>query len=400
MIVHHTAIAYGGHGGWLFRSRCFPAFSVLLTAFNAINQTFFMGTFFFLSGYFTRQSISHRSRSMKEFVCSRMLRLGLPAILYTLLIEPTLEGLVQLLGTPTKSGFETSVFGNIYWSYWSQLRGIRGPVWYLAVVMVFDILSVVIFPGKFGNFLTRLSGARMNALVIPTLWAGNILASFAIRLIYPVDRVFGPLNLRPAFLPQYILAYTWGHASALHDDLFLFAPFPLMVGPLADLVWSLCFSFSGLGVLFGISVWSSTSERAAIEHVVGGFSVPALLYAIWNEASFALIGPSLMRAFANYANHPVRLNSWGCLGHGYFKVHVARYSYAAFLCHALVSLGVELVVEAFSACSNETKENGELLYVVAGPALMTMIVGVTNVLLSWVFGWALVQYVPGVGKVV
>jgi glucans biosynthesis protein C len=398
MIVHHTAIAYGGSGAWEFKSRCFPVVSPALTAFNAINQTFFMGLFFFLSGHFARRSIAQVSHNHRKFIRSRLLRLGLPAVLYTLIVEPALKAFVHLFDSSRTANVEWTYIGNIFWSYWRQLRGVRGPVWYLILTLVFDVLAGVIFRAKFTNLLATLPSLRRKASFIQIIWVANILVSFAVRLIYPISRTFTPLNLRLAFVPQYVLAYTWGHGSTLLNDRFIFAPLDAMAEPLTELFWSLCTSVMGLFTLFGISAHYSPSGIASFEQVLGGFNVPALLYAIWNEASFALIAPALMRVFAKYANHPIHMGSGPYLRKDTPRVLLARYSYAAYLSHVFVSLGVELAVEAVRECSSTQFTVGTA--VLDGPVVTTLCVGLTNVLFSYFMGYLVVEYVPGARQII
>ncbi len=111
-----------------------------------------------------------------------------------------------------------------------------------------------------------------------------------------------------------------------------------------------------------------------------------------------LIAPSLIHGFANYANHPVRSNIAGFLGRGTSKVHLASYSYAAFLSHAVMSLAVQVLVEAFSNCFAE--EYGSTVRALAEPSLMAMFAGAMSVLLSWLLRWTLIEYELGVGKIV
>jgi glucans biosynthesis protein C len=398
MIVHHIAIAYGGSGAWEFKSRCFPAFSLGLTAFNAINQTFFMGLFFYLSGRFARQSMAHVSRNNRKFILSRLLRLGLPSVLYTLILDPALKAFVHFFDPLRTTEAEWTHISDIFWNYWSQLRGVRGTVWYLSLTFIFDILAGVIFPTKFSNFLARLHILRRKASFIPLLWAANVLVSFSVRLIHPIYRTFTPLNLRLALLPQYILAYTWGHASTLLHDRFIFAPLGAAVQPLLELVWSLCASIIGLFALFGLSTRYSSSVLASFEQIMGGFNISALLYAIWNEVSFALVASAMIRVFAKHGNRPIYINVGAYLRRHSPRVLFARYSYAAFLSHALVSLGVEIAVEAASPCSS--KQPTTEVFTLGGPVPMTLCVGLTNVFLSCFVGYLLVEYVPGAGQIV
>jgi glucans biosynthesis protein C len=50
VIAHHTSIVYGGGGSWYFKSACFTSAPGLLRTFEAVNQSFFMGLFFWISG--------------------------------------------------------------------------------------------------------------------------------------------------------------------------------------------------------------------------------------------------------------------------------------------------------------------------------------------------------------
>jgi hypothetical protein len=67
VILHHTAIVYGGSGEWPVRSRCFPPESLTLITFNAIDQTFFMARkwhFCRSTSLPTLGDISRRSRTI------------------------------------------------------------------------------------------------------------------------------------------------------------------------------------------------------------------------------------------------------------------------------------------------------------------------------------------------
>ena len=52
VIAHHSAITHGGSGSWFYREvqDSGAPFSLLLTLCCAVNQAFFMGLFFLLSG--------------------------------------------------------------------------------------------------------------------------------------------------------------------------------------------------------------------------------------------------------------------------------------------------------------------------------------------------------------
>ena len=60
VIAHHTAITYGGSGGWFYREvhDGGAPLSLAFTLFCSINQAFFMGLFFLLAGYFSPPALA------------------------------------------------------------------------------------------------------------------------------------------------------------------------------------------------------------------------------------------------------------------------------------------------------------------------------------------------------
>ena len=61
VIYHHTAIPYGGVGGWIYKSEFHPTETSLpLMTFNVINQTYFMNSYFFLSEYFYSKALQRK----------------------------------------------------------------------------------------------------------------------------------------------------------------------------------------------------------------------------------------------------------------------------------------------------------------------------------------------------
>jgi peptidoglycan/LPS O-acetylase OafA/YrhL len=58
VVFHHTAITYGAPGGWYYRELplSLSLTGLLLILFVSVNQAYFMGFFFLLSGYFTPAS--------------------------------------------------------------------------------------------------------------------------------------------------------------------------------------------------------------------------------------------------------------------------------------------------------------------------------------------------------
>ena len=106
VVVFHLAVTYGAEGSWFYRERPVDLVSaVLLSAFVALNQAYFMGLFFFIAGYFVPGALDRKGTWV--FLRDRLIRLGIPLVLFCLLISPAIEGVMGMTeGWPgaTESG--------------------------------------------------------------------------------------------------------------------------------------------------------------------------------------------------------------------------------------------------------------------------------------------------------
>lgn len=356
VIYHHTAVAYGGIGGWFYRSKSNPeGSSPALVYFNAINQSYFMASFFFLSGLMSSRALKRKSRY--EFLRTKFIKLGIPVIVFTLFGGPA-----QIAISKLHKHEQLSL--DILTEYWGDLHGVRGPVWYTALLLIFDTVYTFI-PG-------------LASFYSPPFLAGMILdvaGNFGMRLLFPADETFVPLDLKLGYLVQYVASYLLGIRFAAFDSpsnqpLLSEAPKQLPLPKLTPviriilLVGCLTSSVSLIGLLH------SYPERYPFSSVFGGLNLAALSYAVLNETMGYLLGSAIFKLFAYI---PLLNRSWG---------NVGRYSYAAFLVHPIVCVGAELWTDDWSA-SGVTK---------------TALIGTISVLGSWAIGWALVR-VPEVNKV-
>ena len=105
VVLHHLAITYGHSGGWYYyEGQPDMVTSIVFTLFNAVNQAFFMGFFFMISGYFTPGSYDRKGGG--SFLKDRLLRLGIPLLFFIIIIDPLMA---YVLGI--------------------NIRGFQGPLW-------------------------------------------------------------------------------------------------------------------------------------------------------------------------------------------------------------------------------------------------------------------------------
>jgi fucose 4-O-acetylase-like acetyltransferase len=122
-------------GSWYWEVQHPDVFSfMVLTMHNCVVQSFSMGLFFFISGYFTAGSYARKGP--RRFLTDRLLRLGIPLLLYDWLINP-LASLPILLIQASSSA--KSVGGKAA-GYYSSFHIGTGPLWFVETVLIFSLI--------------------------------------------------------------------------------------------------------------------------------------------------------------------------------------------------------------------------------------------------------------------
>ena len=214
VISHHIADTYSNTGGWYYMEAQ-PQDSIstlLIVMFQAINQSFFMGLFFMVSAYFA--PLSFEKKGAAPFLKDRLLRLGVPLLIYFFALHPSLEYIVQRFTDATQTGYFNFMVTNI-----TRKPG-TGPLWFIMTLLIFEAAYIVI------RVVTPKSEGEKRARPLPTdiQIAGFILCigllTFLVRIWFPVSRRIFDLPL--AYFPLYISMYTlgvWANRFSWFDDL-------------------------------------------------------------------------------------------------------------------------------------------------------------------------------------
>lgn len=322
VIVFHTAITYGASGSWFYNelhpSPTLP--SLLLTVFVAVNQTYFMGFFFLLAGYFTPPSLERKG--YRRFLGDRFLRLGIPLLLFILVLGPVTVGLVEWAGG---DGF----WPTILW-LWHHRRIINGPLWFAQALLLF----VLAYCGLRVCFGAPLQAAERTPRVLPSgsRWLLAALsvgaAAWAIRLAVPVGKnVFG---LQLGYFAGYIFLFALGIAAWRYDWL-------------RQLEWRQARPWIAVMVLALIAlpvalIFGDTHRGSAGSGFTGGPNWQAAFYAFWEPfvawGAIAL----LLLLFRTYGNRPSPVWAW-----------LGRRAYAAYILHPPVLVAVALALRGWPA---------------------------------------------------
>ncbi|MBM3300851.1 MAG: acyltransferase family protein, partial [Deltaproteobacteria bacterium] len=85
VIAYHVGLAYGPGDWWYFQN---PDRSPMLRPFFTVNRAFFMSLFFMISGYFLPASYDRRGAG--DFLKDRLLRMGIPLVVFLLVVIPVI----------------------------------------------------------------------------------------------------------------------------------------------------------------------------------------------------------------------------------------------------------------------------------------------------------------------
>jgi hypothetical protein len=299
VVLHHTAITYGAIGGWYYKEVAPSAAlsSRLLVLFCTVNQAWFMGLFFLLAGYYTPPS--WRRHGAQGFVRARLIRLGIPLLVYFLLLSPLTIALAA-----TARGRQ---FTRVLLYLWTHGDFEPGPLWFVEALLIFSTFWLAWRAFTVPRERAFPSNA---ALLTAAVLTGGV--AFLLRLFWPVGVNVAFLQL--GYFASYVVLFVAGCAAA---DGRLLERIPAAQSKL----W-LRVAWVALPVLPVISILGARIGWLG-GRADGGLNVQAAVYAFWEpfvawgvilglltmfQRRFVVLSgiwPSLARrAFLIYIIHP------------------------------------------------------------------------------------------------
>lgn len=210
VLAHHSALTYGALPIWYWTEPSDSPSGIALMVLVIVNQFYFMGFFFMLSGLFAPGSVDRKGPG--AFVRDRLLRLGVPLVAFWLVARP----LLSLRDWPARSAE-----GESFLRFWFTVGDV-GPLWFAEVLLVMSLAYAAF------RALRARSAARSGAadIVAPTadaeprpvrfraiagLVAVLTVVTFLWRLVVPAGTYWESSGLpSPAYLPQYVTLFVVG----------------------------------------------------------------------------------------------------------------------------------------------------------------------------------------------
>jgi fucose 4-O-acetylase-like acetyltransferase len=309
VIAHHSAITYGASGSWFIKlapedGPSAPALTLLV----AVNQAFFMGFFFLISGYLTPSSYDRKGWS--AYVRDRVLRLGLPILVFGFGIGPMTVAIAETRGWD---------FVPRWLALMGEFRFVMGPMWFAYALLLFTLAYVL-----WRRFVAVRPGPKRPipdhaTWVLAALGVG--LAALIIRQFVPVGEEV--LNLQLGYFASYVFLFVVGCVAERYGWLE-------SVKRRHAMPWLIALAIA-IPLLPAALI---VGESFGATNFATGLSFPAVFYAFWEPvAAWGVIAGSLWYFQLRWGERDRR---WGFL---------SRQSYGAFILHPPVIVGAALLME-------------------------------------------------------
>jgi glucans biosynthesis protein C len=310
VIVVHASVTYGPVGGWFYYDRggTDALTGILLTWISTVSQAFFMGLMFFLAGYFIPSSLERKGGP--QFIADRLRRLGVPALLFILVIGP---GIVYSLY------WNNSSFLEYYGAYLlDPMRYESGPLWFAIALLLFTLVYVMLRE-RVPSIRTRAYGNRE----LLELGIGLALASFLVRLAFPIGSAIW--NMQVPFFFQYIVLFLLGIAAKRNGWLEM----------LTDRMGK---TWTRVAIVLALPAWpilmlAGGASGEDITTFMGGFHWQALALALWEQMFCVAASVMLLVWYRRKMNRMTRTR-------GFFS----RNSFAVYVMHAPILIAVTLLL--------------------------------------------------------
>ncbi len=297
----HACGACSNIGNWYYRISPGPrpAVEMVFAIWGAHLQAFFMGLLFFLAGYFADRSLVRRGP--KAFLAERALRLGVPTLIFMLIIYPfIMYGL-----NPWHNVLIP--FGKFYAHYLSSgyFLVCTGPLWFSFALLLFcfDLVVARMIRPVTTGYRAQYEGAprlKMTSLLGVGLALG--FASFLVRIWLPIGvAVFG---FAPCFFPQYVGVFCLGIAVSRRNALQALAGSPVAAQALRLGLVGGPISLGLVGLMVGLPT------SVGFYSFMGGVSLPGFAYALWEQLTGVCIGLGLMSWFSQHLNRETPFLRW------------------------------------------------------------------------------------------
>ncbi len=371
VILLHLAVTYSGLGMWYYNEDRAPEFFglVFFSLFQTFVQGFSMGMLFLVAGYFTPGALQRKG--LGRFVKDRWRRLGLPSLVYLLVVTPFICW-TELPSSQWRNG--ASSFLDYYKGYLMsagmKLLGV-GPMWFAVALLIFSIIYALLRAVRppASNTGPKQDNGSFGALAALILIV--TLGAFLLRLAFPLGTIFWGMQL--CYFSQYIILFIAGVLAYR-------TRFQERITSAVGRRWLIAGIVLGLPLLFVIkwmagvyhSPVNAAQMKSAYANVAGGVSWFSFSFALWESFVAVSMTVGLMALFRD------KLNNGGSLAR-----KLSDSSFAVYMFHPPIIIAVSLALQML----------------VVAPVLKWAIAGLICVPLCFLLAYRVLLRVPVLNRI-
>jgi peptidoglycan/LPS O-acetylase OafA/YrhL len=199
----HACDTYSPFGNWYYVDRLPIGLGTALFfgLYQSFLQAFFMALLFFIAGYFA--AAAYDRKGFAPFVRDRLLRLGVPTLLYMFVIGPLTQ--YFLSWTWGSGGFGHQWLKHVRDGEWLSETG---PMWFCAALLLFSVVYGLIRRGGWSEPKMSLGDDRALGLGLAGFVIVMAASTFLVRI--GIDEGASVFNVHPGDFPQYVLMFAVG----------------------------------------------------------------------------------------------------------------------------------------------------------------------------------------------
>jgi glucan biosynthesis protein C len=333
VVLHHVSLVYGASlQGYYYVEPPYtdPLAFLVLLIFALVNQSWFMGAFFLLAGYFTPASFDRKGPG--AYLKDRLLRLGIPLLIFYFVLSP-ISFIGYYLMPAEMTGISTPLTWQSFWQAYPNFLSI-GPLWFVAMLLVFS------FGYAAWRWLTRnRSSSSMGKSTLPS-YLGIGVFILALAVVSYLTRIIVPLGKSVlqfptlAYLPQYLSFFVIGTIASRQN---WFRTLPNSMGAAgfvtAVVVGVILFPLAFSGQLFSL-------ELSQFDNATGSGHWQSAVYALWDSAFAVGICLGAITLFRRIFNGESSLGRF-----------LSQQSYAVYLIHIPIIVFLAYVLRGLTLAS-------------------------------------------------
>jgi glucans biosynthesis protein C len=281
----HACDTYSPFGNWYYVDRR-PAglgTTIFFGVYQSFLQAFFMAVLFFIAGYFS--AAAYDRKGFSPFLRDRFFRLGLPTLLYLLVIGPLTQ--YFLSWTWGSGGFGHQWLLHLRDGEWLSETG---PMWFCAALLIFAVVYALVRLTGWKEPRIEPAVDHRGGMAVAIFIAIMAASTFLVRTGVHGDA--SVLNMHPGDFLQYILMFaagTFGYRGNWITEL----------SERACLLWgALAISFAtpllAALILFGGGLQRETAQYA------GGFNPVSAGKCLWEALVCVGVGFLMLAVYRRY----------------------------------------------------------------------------------------------------